>query len=168
MSFLSTETPWFAAQFKPNCAEIARRNLTRQGFQSFLPMHEVTRRRAERFETRKVPLFPGYLFLRPTSRKIRLAAANSTYGITRLVTLGSEPTPLPFEMIHGLIARCDADGLLMPQRDFAPGDEVTIRSGPFSDFVAQIETIDSEQRIWLLLDLMGRKTRISATPEMLG
>ena len=34
---------WFLAQLKPNCANIANKNLKRQGFQTFLPMEEETR-----------------------------------------------------------------------------------------------------------------------------
>ena len=34
---------WYVVQFKPNSHKIALRNLQRQGFETFLPMHEVTR-----------------------------------------------------------------------------------------------------------------------------
>ena len=37
---------WYIVQFKPNSHKIAVRNLQRQGFETFLPMHEVTRRTA--------------------------------------------------------------------------------------------------------------------------
>lgn len=29
---------WFSAQLKPNCANIAGKNLKRRGFQTFLPL----------------------------------------------------------------------------------------------------------------------------------
>ena len=50
---------WFLAQMKPNSHDIANRNLTRQGFETFLPLQEETRRTRGRFVTRRRPLFPG-------------------------------------------------------------------------------------------------------------
>ncbi|MDA8751065.1 hypothetical protein N9M77_05910 [Planktomarina temperata] len=38
----SDTTPWYIVQFKPNSHKIAVSNLLRQGFETFLPMHEVT------------------------------------------------------------------------------------------------------------------------------
>ena len=38
-------------------------------------------------------------------------------------------------------------------------------SGPFAEYVATIETIDVEQRIWLLMEFMGQKTRMPVWPE---
>ena len=38
-------------------------------------------------------------------------------------------------------------------------------SGPFAEYVATIETIDAENRIWLLMEFMGQKTRMAVRPE---
>ena len=54
---------WYIVQFKPNSHKIALRNLQRQGFETFLPMHEVTRRTVVKFENVIRPLFAGYMFV---------------------------------------------------------------------------------------------------------
>ena len=59
MHDLTHATSWFLAQMKPNSHDIANRNLTRQGFETFLPLQEETRRTRGRFVTRRRPLFPG-------------------------------------------------------------------------------------------------------------
>ena len=59
MTFHDRGTSWFLAQLKPNCANIADKNLKRQGFQTFLPMEEETRQRNGKFVTAMRPLFPG-------------------------------------------------------------------------------------------------------------
>jgi len=38
------DATWFLAQFKPNSYRIAERNLVLQAFQTFLPLHDETRR----------------------------------------------------------------------------------------------------------------------------
>jgi hypothetical protein len=54
---------WYLIQFKPNSHRVAERNLHRQGFQTFLPMQKITRRKASRFVSDLKPLFPGYMFV---------------------------------------------------------------------------------------------------------
>ena len=56
----SATLSWYIAQFKPNSLKIPVRNLQRQGFDTFLPMHEVTGRTAVKFETVIRPLLAGF------------------------------------------------------------------------------------------------------------
>jgi len=63
MTFHDRGTSWFLAQLNPNCANIADKNLKRQGFQTFLPIEEETRKRNGKFVTAMRPLFPGYIFV---------------------------------------------------------------------------------------------------------
>ncbi|QPZ91152.1 transcription termination/antitermination protein NusG [Thioclava electrotropha] len=167
MTDQSPARAWHVAQFKPNSAAIARRNLERQRFDIFLPMVETTRRQSGKFVTRSAPLFPGYLFVREQEKSARLGAVNGTQGITRLVALAGRPTPVSDAMIEALRARCDTQDQLQPLPEYAPGDEVTLATGPFADFVATVEKVDAEKRVWLLLDFMGRETRIKATSDAL-
>ena len=56
--------------------------------------------------------------------------------------------------------RCDREDKLMPPELLKPGDQVTLTKGPFTDFVAKIETIAPDRRVWVLMDLMGTLTRV--------
>ena len=40
-------------------------------------------------------------------------------------------------------------------------------AGPFSNFIATVDTIGPDQRIWVLMDFMGQKTRMQVTAEKL-
>lgn len=159
------DTIWFLAQYKPNSHRIAVRNLTRQGFPTFLPLLEETRRIQGKFTTRMRPLFQGYLFVALDPSQGGWRAINSTNGITRLVSLGTEPTPVPPDLVSQLRQRCDASGKLLPPRLLQPGDQVTVSAGPFTDFVATIETVAPERRIWVLIEFMGGKTRVALSAE---
>ena len=54
---------WFVIQLKPNSHHQANKNLNQQGFKTFLPLHEITLRKASRFVKSTKPLFPGYMFV---------------------------------------------------------------------------------------------------------
>lgn len=167
MTFYEAEGTWFLAQVKPNCGHIADRNLRQQGFRTFLPVEERTKRWRERFVTSLVPMFPGYTFVSfdPTLGQHR--AINSTYGITRLVSFGKEPAPVPREVITALMKRCDASGKLLPPPVLKPGDRVRLTGGPLADFVAEIETISPDRRVWVLMELMGGPMRVAVSTDRL-
>lgn len=165
MSDQGRATGWFPAQIKPNSARIALRNLARQGFATFLPMQQETRRARGRFVTGLRALFPGYLFVSLDLTGGDWRAVNSTFGITRLVSVGPRPVPVPDEVIKALMARCDKAGRLVPADGLTPGDKVTVTEGPFADFVARVETTDPDRRVWLLLELMARQARVSVADD---
>jgi len=167
MQHVQAENTWFLAQYKPNCHAIAERNLNRQRFQTFLPLHEETRRKVGRFITTLRPLFNGYLFVRFDTSLGGWQAINSTYGITRLVSFGGDPQPVPHGLMSSLMRRCDVEGKLLPPQKFSVGDTVEISGGPFSEFVATVEKVDPDQRVWVLLDMMGRVTRLAVDPDAL-
>lgn len=149
---------WFLAQCKPNSHAVAERNLIRQGFATFLPMREETMRVRNRFITRLRPLFPGYLFVALDVGAGKWRAVNSTNGISRLVSLGKAPTQVPRDLVAALMQRDDPDSA----ERHLPGDHVTLSHGPFADVVATIDSIAPDRRVWLLMDVMGAQTRVSA------
>src|SRR6056297_554544 len=133
--------PWYLAQLKPGGFERAVTNLARQGYESFMPMREETRRRAERWDTKLRPLFPGYLFVKVPDDRQQWRSINATYGVSRLVALDAgRPTQVAPELIAALQARVLEDGKLKPTAEFDVGDKVRVVSGPLADKLAEIES----------------------------
>lgn len=167
MTFHDRGTSWFLAQLKPNCANIADKNLKRQGFRTFLPLEEETRQRNGKFVTAMRPLFPGYIFVAFDVARGFWRTVNSTYGITRLVSFGKEPTAVPLDLVSQLMLRCDATGKLLPPKLLKPGDQVTLTKGPFANFVAEVEKIAPDRRVWVLMEIMGGQTRVAVGADQL-
>ena len=161
----TSETTWFLAELKRQSHLLADRNLKRQGFSTFLPMEEVTLRQRGKFGSTLRPLFPGYIFVSFDTVDGHWRAINSTFGVKRLVRFGNEPAPVPPEIIAELLLRCDADGKLLPAKQLKPGDPVRFTSGPFAEFVATVENIAPDRRVWVLMELMGALTRIAVQAD---
>jgi len=156
---------WFLAQLKPNCADIADKNLKRQGFRTFLPLEEKTRQHNGKFVTDRRPLFPGYIFVAFNVASGLWRRVNSTTGITRLVSFGKEPTVVPLDLVSQLMLRCDVKGKVLPPKLLKPGDQVALSTGPFANFVAEIEKIAPDRRVWVLMDIMGSQTRVAVRAD---
>lgn len=159
---------WYLAQLKPNSVNIAERNLKRQGFETFLPQEEATRKRGGRFITSLQPLFPGYIFVALDVAQGLWRKVNSTSGVSRLVSFGGAPAALPEGLVEQLKLRCSPEGKMSPEEAFAPGDIVRIKTGPFSDVLAEIERTSADRRVWVLMDIMGGKTRVTVTNDMIS
>jgi transcriptional antiterminator RfaH len=130
-------------------------------------MQKITHRKASRFVSDLKPLFPGYIFVSVNSGQAPLRAINSTIGVSKLVSFEGKPKRLPLQLISGLMRRCDDSGILLPPKSLNEGDSVEMLTGPFANFIATVGKIDPEQRIWLLMDFMGQKTRMQVTADQL-
>ncbi|WPZ31550.1 transcription termination/antitermination NusG family protein (plasmid) [Sulfitobacter sp. OXR-159] len=153
---------WFVAQIRPNGLAQARVHLRRQRFESFSPERMGTRLHQGRLVQKRQPLFPGYLFVQFDPAAAGWTAINSTRGIARLLLQDPRrPRPLPQGLMAGLQARCGPDELVKPADDLQVGDQIRILSGPFADFITQIDHLPDSERVGVLLDLMGRDVRTS-------
>jgi transcriptional antiterminator RfaH len=151
---------WYLLQFKPNSQKIAERNLNQQSFKTFLPTQEVTKRKNSRFIKSECPLFPGYMFVafdEPSSPWYKI---NRTYGVSRIVNFSGKPASVPAELMSELFLLCDAGGKILPKKKFNVGEQVKIMSGPFSNYIASIEKLSSDQRVWILMQLLGQKSKL--------
>ena len=156
---------WYLIQIKRNSHRIANHNLNQQGFKTFLPLQDLTSRRGSEFSTSTKPLFPGYMFVRIKPDGAPWQKINSTLGVSRLICQDGVPKKVPTEVVSGLISRCDRLGRLLPLTDVQRGDTVEIHSGALANFIATVETIDSNRRMWVLMDIMGQITKVQVASE---
>lgn len=158
------DAPWHLALCRPNQNHIAFRNLTKAGFPAFMPRHHTSRRWRGRQIDGLRPVFGGYLFFSTDP------AAPRWHEVTRMPGIGSlvKTSPqnigcVPSSVVTGLMLRCDADGCLMPEDDFRQGEVLRMTCGPFAGFVGTVEKIDQDSRVYLLLDMLGRKTTVTVS-----
>nr|WP_309502622.1 transcriptional activator RfaH [uncultured Roseovarius sp.] len=151
---------WYLAQLKPGGLDRAITNLARQGYESFMPLREETRRHAGRWTTSVKPLFPGYLFVKVSDNRRNWRSINATYGVSRLVALeAGHPTPVAPDIVAALRQRTSDDGKLQSPAELEVGDQVRVVSGPLADKLAKIEAIPEQGRIYVLFELMGSYTK---------
>ena len=158
---------WFILQFKPNAHHQAVKNLGKQGFETFLPLYDATSRNTSRFRNTNQPLFPGYMFITFDRTETKWHKINNTYGVSRLITFNSILKSISTTFVEDLKRRYDLSGKLLPIQKLKKGDQVTVLKGPFANFIATVEKYEANQRIWILIDLMGRKTKIRTPSDNL-
>ena len=152
---------WYVAQLKPNGFERAISNLNRQNFDTFMPVHRKTVRHARQLKEVLRPIFPGYIFVKFGSQNSDWRKINSTRGVARLVSFRAEkPAAVPEGLMIELMKRCNEQAELRPLDDLQAGEAVKMVSGSFAEFVGEIEALMAADRLRILFDFMGQKTRL--------
>jgi transcriptional antiterminator RfaH len=153
---------WYVVQTQPHSEPKAVWHLGRQGFETYLPRCEKRRRHARRIETIAAPLFPRYLFVAIDMASQRWRSIHSTIGVSHLVCNGDAPTPLASGVVDGLRRREDERGLvrLETRPRFVIGEQVRIVDGIFASRLGLFDGISDNERVAVLLDMLGRKVRV--------
>ncbi len=150
---------WYVAKTRPNAEGKALFHLERQGFDVYLPRFLRRISHARRTSWQPRPLFPNYVFVAMSAAQQRWRAINSTIGIAHLICDQRGPVPVPVGIVEGLRDNEDGAGLVLTGRKvpFAEGAEVEIMSGAFADHVGQFVAATDDERVVILLNLMGRQ-----------
>ena len=161
---------WYVAQTHRRDEEKAAWHLRRQEFSVYLPRYLTRRRHARRVDWVKAPLFPRYLFIEMDSEHTQWRCINSTFGVSRLVCNGDRPAPVPEGIVEDIMARSDNRGLvrLDRMRPFSQGQKVQIMFGALTERVGMFECLTDEDRVVLLLDMLGRQVRIKLPLETIA
>ena len=89
-------------------------------------------------------------------------------GVIGLVQFSDAPCAIADEVIHIIRAREVGGVVDVTPSGLKKGDVVCLREGAFTDHTALLEEISDEKRVVLLLDLMGREVRVTASVESLA
>lgn len=175
---------WYVAHTKPRQERTAAEQLRRQDFEVYLPLFKVFRepgrRRRASATTRAVsgpatgagvqpgahadpaliahePMFPRYLFLRPTRATQSLSVVRSTVGVSRLVMFGHQPATLADDAVQAIRR---AEGLretatLADIGPYRPGMAVRLLDPALAGVQALVQAVSAD-RVTLLLDILGR------------
>ena len=152
---------WYLLQHKPNNQNIALENLKRQGFETFYPLLENTKRTDSKFKNSFSPLFPGYIFVFFNIEDSRWIKIKYTFGVSRIVGFNSIPSTVPVDIILALQQKYNRSHKLLSAKNIKTGVNTKILKGPLSGFVGRIEEYDANSRIKILLEFMGNQKSIS-------
>ena len=151
---------WFIAQIKPNSYYITTQNLERQGFETFLPKMEITQKQKNKFVVKNVNVFPGYMFVCFDPFIISWNKINSTYGVSKILTFNKKPSEISSDLILELKTKYEINRNPMQKEKIQKGDSIKFNLGPFADLIAKVESVDENNRIWVILEAMGGYQRL--------
>jgi transcription antitermination factor NusG len=152
------EPHWYAAYTCANHEKCVALQLERRSVECFLPCYESVRRWKDRRVRLRLPLFPGYIFVRLALHD-RLQVLEIP-GLVRLVGFAGHPTRLPVEeiaMIRTCLARRQ---FLEPCRYVRCGQRVRVLSGPLEGLSGIVVRQKNRTRFVISLELLMRSVSV--------
>ena len=147
---------WYVIRTKPQCEGLAAASLDREGLELFFPRVQARSPRATRT---RIPLFPGYLFVRYDMESEAAPSVRRLPGILEWVRFDGVAPAVPDDLVAELVRRVDAingEGGLWTR--FRPGDCVRVVTGKLESLAEVVEEAKSpESRVRVLLEFMGRR-----------
>ena len=150
---------WYLLKTKPRQEIIAKQNLKNQGYGSFCPIVKIN--------NRLVVLFPGYLFVQLNEKTQNWSPINSTKGVSHFVKFGLNFAKVPTSVIKFIKTNQHiTTEKLINLNKFKPGDKVQISDGAFKNYMAIFKSYKSDERIILLMNLLGNEQSLSFKKEL--
>lgn len=161
-----TARSWYLVYCKPRQESVARENLARQGYETYLPLlHDARRRRGKRV-MQVAPMFPRYLFIHLNSQSDNWAPIRSTLGVVSVVRFGRAAARVPDDLLASLRSREDEQGVqILPVEEYRSGSRVRITQGSFAGYEGIFQAATGRDRVTVLLDVLGRNARTSVDAD---
>lgn len=152
---------WYLIYTKAKGEELAQSNLHRQGFKTYLPKVKREKRLRGKYRPFIEALFPRYLFIQLDSRTDNWMPIRSTVGVSSMVRFGGQPARVPPSLVRELQESGDENGVYCEQDvAYTKGQEVELMTGALSGYRAIFDKYVSAERISILLDIVGKHTRM--------
>ena len=155
---IKVKRQWYLVHTKPRSEYLARENLERQGFETYLPEIREARNRRGKLVTAVVPMFPRYLFIHLSEQVDNWSTIRSTMGVSGLVYFGQRVARAPDDLIFTLKGQEDEGGVQVLSTDrYEPGARIRVVVGGMIGYEGIFMARSNRDRASILLDILGRQ-----------
>ncbi len=160
---------WYVAYTEPRKESLAAKNLQQQGFLTYLPLYKTMAKHASTSpetgtRVKHEPMFPRYMFFRPSNDKQSIGAARSTRGVNSIVRFGINFALIQPEILAAVQQheqqRNRAD--LQIISPLQAGCRVRL-CDPVLNGLEGLVHSTSAQRVIVLMEILGRTIKVSST-----
>lgn len=147
---------WFLAYTEPRRESAAREQLERQGYETYLPLYG-----------RVEPMFPRYLFFRPSRASQSIAPVRSTRGIQTVVRFGCVYARVEPQLIDA-IREQEARHALAARSGPQPGQRVRVHCNvPMFAGLEGLVHSSADRRVIVLMEILGRQAPVKLQADQL-
>lgn len=156
---------WYVLHTKSRFENVVHEGLTKKSIEVFLPKVLVRSRRVDRKVMIRIPLFPGYLFVKSDLTPGRHIEIVKTAGAVRLVGNRSGPLPVSHETIESLKIMTAGDGKILTGTVFKKGNRVIVISGPLEGVMGTFARYGKIGRVIVNIEALGQFASVEVDEE---
>jgi transcription antitermination factor NusG len=153
---------WYAVWTHSHCEQSVSHQLSAKGFSAFLPEMSVWSKRRGEQRLIRVPMFPGYLFVRDAMDKHSYIEILKSRGVVRILEDGwTRLTPVADCEIDAIRQVVDAEVPVFAHEHLVHGDCVEVTEGPLRGLEGFfVHDKLSKGRLVVSVDLLGRSVAV--------
>ena len=155
--------PWLVLRTRSHHENVVARSLQQREIISYLPRHRVVSRSKERTTTLEVPLFPGYVFVRP--RLDQLEKVRCVRGSCGFVVRGSKPATMPQTVLDAVKILAGSGIDLAVNSTLIPGQRVEVIAGPFRGVQGELIRVRSHDRLVINASLVSSSVSVEVDSD---
>jgi transcription antitermination factor NusG len=152
---------WYALYTLSNREKRVSEQLANHGVEHFLPLYERRSKWKDRIVRLRLPLFPGYVFVR-LALNDRLEVLRIR-GVSRLVGFDGTPTPLAEDEISKIREILNGEYSAKPHRYLTSGCRIRVLSGPLEGMEGFIVRRKNGDRFVISLDQIQRSIAVEVS-----
>jgi transcription elongation factor/antiterminator RfaH len=147
---------WYVLLTKSRFENVVNEGLLKKDIEIFLPKVTVRSKRRDRKTMIRVPLFPGYLFVKTDLHPQHHLEIVKTVGAVRLLGNKQGPVPVPDENVASLKIMVSTDYPVTTGHRLQKGDRVLVVSGPFTGVVGTFVRYRGKKRVIVNIEALGQ------------
>jgi transcription termination/antitermination protein NusG len=147
---------WYVLHTKSRFENVVNEGLVKKSIEVFLPKIQVKSKRRDRKAMIKVPLFPGYLFVKSDLNPYKHLEIVKTVGAVRLIGNKDGPIPVPSDTIKSLEIMVGGNNTVITGSRFKKGDRVVVVYGPFSGVIGTFVRYGGKGRVIVNIEALGQ------------
>ena len=152
------ELKWFALLTRSNFEQTVHTNIVKKKIEAFLPTTKRKSRRKDRNLMIKIPLFPGYIFVKSTVDPSDQLNILKTIGAVRLLGNQSGPVPVPQSQVESLkiLTNANMDLITGINIRIKKGEPVMILEGPMAGIKGEFSRYKGKGRVVIKIEVLGQ------------
>lgn len=147
---------WYVLHTRSRFENVVNEGLQKKSIEVFLPKITVPSRRKDRKKMIRVPLFPGYLFVKTDLHPTHHLDILKTIGAVKLVGDKEGPISVPEETMHSLRIMVSVDGPIATGTLYSKGQRVLVVYGPFAGVIGVFDHYRGKDRIVVYIEALGQ------------
>lgn len=163
---VDTGQSWYVLHTRSRFEQVVFDGLEGKRLDTFLPKITVMSKRRDRRKKIRIPLFPGYVFVKSDLNAHERLEIVKTIGVVRIVGNKDGPVSVPAQSIESLRIMVAGENEVHTGRiRLKKGDRVMVVEGPFAGVMGTFVRYKGAERVIVSVEALGQFAAVDVSEE---
>jgi len=159
------ERKWYVLHTKSRHENVVNEGLARKSVEVYLPRITVPSKRRDRKKTIRVPLFPGYVFVKTDLHPHTHLEIVKVAGAVRFIGNRLGPLALADETVESLKIMVTSERTVTTGNNLKKGDRVMVIHGPLEGVIGTFVRYGGKGRIVVNVEALGQYAGVEVSED---